>query len=467
MTAAAAGGDQGARSYGAGARILSLGLALTGVVTMAFFALASHALGDETAYGHVSILWAVTFLITSVIYRPIEQLLARSIAESRARGAAHALRTPLILQATAAVSFVVAALLAKGWLTDSVLGGEHELFWVLLGAVTAYSLSYFARGFLAWSGRPELYGALVFIESSTRCLFPIVALVGLSHGTLAVAAGIAAAPLISLAVVPLALRGGVAAPSTGTPEQWDATPGEADFQVIEAEAGSPATGAENLTLRAGAVLRRLDGDRDARRATPHHRRHDRNRARHDRRRIGRRRPRRHDGRCRRGRRVQRVLVSRAPLQSLPGRAVDAPPPPRRPVDERRPGRGGQGAAHDDARDRGFAGSVTLGLLVLGPWAMDLLFPSDYDYAAGTLALVGLGMGLHLAAGTLNQSALAHGRAPVAAAVWAVAAAISLVWLIAKPVDEPVARAASAYVVAAAVLFAGLLLVERRSLRASE
>ncbi len=71
---------------------------------------------------------------------------------------------------------------------------------------------------------------------------------------------------------------------------------------------------------------------------------------------------------------------------------------------------------------GFAGSVTLGLLLLGPWGINLVFEPDWDYAAGTLALVGVGMGLHLAAGTLNQSALAHGRAPLAAAVWALAAA---------------------------------------------
>ncbi len=77
-----------------------------------------------------------------------------------------------------------------------------------------------------------------------------------------------------------------------------------------------------------------------------------------------------------------------------------------------------------------------------------MFESDWDYAAGTLALVGVGMGLHLAAGTLNQSALAHGRAPLAAAVWALAAAVYLVWLVARPVEEPVARAASGYALSA-------------------
>lgn len=463
MSSAAAGG-QGARSYGAGARILSLGLALTGVVTLAFFALAAHALDNDAAYGRVSLLWAVTFLITSVIYRPIEQLLARSIAESRARGAAPALRTPLVLQACSAVLFVVAALAFKGTLVNDLFGGEEALFWVLVGAVTTYSLSYFARGWLAGSGRPELYGVLVFIESSARCVFPIVALLGLSSGTLAVAAGIAAAPLISLGVVPLALRGGVAAPAQGTPEQWDRAPGEADFQGIEAEAGSPATGAENLTLRAGAVFAgatvivmlaeqllitagtiavALDapGGGPAIAAL-----------------AG-------TGAAAAGAVFNAFLVSRAPLQLF--QAVQSTLLPHL-------------AALSTSGDRaeaakalrttliviaGFAGAVTAGLLVLGPWGINLVFSSDWEYAAGTLALVGIGMGLHLAGGTLNQSALAHGRAPLAAAVWALAAALYLVWLVAKPVDEPVARAASGYALSAGLLFLGLLAVERRSLRA--
>ena len=114
---------------------------------------------------------------------------------------------------------------------------------------------------------------------------------------------------------------------------------------------------------------------------------------------------------------------------------------------------------------GFAGTVTVGLLALGPWGINLVFEPDWPYAAGTLAMVGLGMGLHLAGGTLNQSALAHGRAPIAAAVWACAALIYVIWLVAKPVDEPVARAASGYVVSSAFLLLGLLAVERRSLRA--
>ena len=69
----------------------------------------------------------------------------------------------------------------------------------------------------------------------------------------------------------------------------------------------------------------------------------------------------------------------------------------------------------------FALCVALAMLVLGPWLMDLFFGSEFDYDRGGLVLVSLGMGLYLAAATLNQAALARGRAPQAAVCWVVAA----------------------------------------------
>ncbi len=85
-------------SYGRGARVLSIGIAVTGLVTFAYFAIASNVL-DEDDYGGISLLWSIVFIVTSVIYRPIEQLLSRSISERRALGHSdHSLRTPLLLQ---------------------------------------------------------------------------------------------------------------------------------------------------------------------------------------------------------------------------------------------------------------------------------------------------------------------------------------------------------------------------------
>ena len=189
--------------YGAGAKILSIGIASTGVVTFAYFAVASYALND-TDYKAIALLWSVLFVIVSVIYRPIEQLLSRTIAHRRARGheTGHPLRTPLLIQAGFALVFLVVALIFREQIEDAL--GSAALYWVLVVAVLAYAASYFARGWLAGHQWFALYGALVFVEANARLLFAIAAAIGITSGPSAVAMGMAAAPFVSLVVVPLA-----------------------------------------------------------------------------------------------------------------------------------------------------------------------------------------------------------------------------------------------------------------------
>ena len=73
------------RSYGRGAAILSVGIGVTGLITYAYFALASHSLPKDD-YGRISLLWSAVFIVVSVLYRPVEQLLSRTIADRGARG---------------------------------------------------------------------------------------------------------------------------------------------------------------------------------------------------------------------------------------------------------------------------------------------------------------------------------------------------------------------------------------------
>ena len=77
----------------------------------------------------------------------------------------------------------------------------------------------------------------------------------------------------------------------------------------------------------------------------------------------------------------------------------------------------------------FAGAVTLGLLLVGPFALrHVLFGQHFTYNRFGLALIGIGMGFHLASGALNQAALARDRAREATACWALAAAAFLGWM---------------------------------------
>ena len=410
------------RSYGRGARILSVGIATTGLVTFAYFSLASHAL-SEVDYKGISVLWSVMFLIISIIYRPVEQLLSRTISSRRARGfeGGHPLRTAIAIQAAFAALFLVVALAGRERIQDDVFDGSAELYWVLVVGVVAYAASYFARGWLAGHSRFGLYGGLVLLESCSRCLFALAVVIGLLEGQGAVALGIAAAPLVSLMVVPWALRGRDPAPPAG-----DAAGGELGANTRFAAAVLVIMAAEQALLN-GPVLAADVTSTDAALA---------------------------------GFVFNVLLITRAPLQLF--QAIQTSLLPHL-----------SGLAATDGREDfkralrvtvlaiwGFAGAVVIGLAVIGPWAMDVLFGGDFDYARGGLVLVGFGMGFHLTAGTLNQAALARDRAGLAAAAWLGCAALFLLWLLTAPLDDQLLAVEIGYCATTAALAAVLWLIER-------
>ena len=208
----------GSRSYGRGAAILSLGIGATGLITFAYFSLASYSLPKEE-YGHITLLWSAIFITVSVLYRPVEQLLSRTIADHDARGVGGTehLRIAATIQLALGVAFAVAALVLRDPIENDLFGGSSTLYWVLLVSVLAYAASYFARGYLAGHRMFPLYGGLVLMEASSRCLFALAVAIGIAEGQSAVALGMAAAPIVSLAVVPPALARRLRARSTGTP----------------------------------------------------------------------------------------------------------------------------------------------------------------------------------------------------------------------------------------------------------
>ena len=190
----------GPRSYGRGAAVLSVGIGVTGLVTYTYFSLASHSLADDE-YGRISLLWSAVFIVVSVLYRPVEQLLSRTIAERSAER--HVLRVTATIQAALALAFVIAALALRGPIEDGLFGGSDDLYWIFVATVVAYAAGYFARGFLAGHHRFRAYGLLVLLEASSRCSFAVAVAVGISEGQSAVALGMIAAPIASLARRPI------------------------------------------------------------------------------------------------------------------------------------------------------------------------------------------------------------------------------------------------------------------------
>src|SRR5436305_1293166 len=127
------------------------------------------------------------------------------IADRRARGLeGHPLRIPALVQFGFALLFLAAAIALRHQIEQGVFDGSSALYWILVVGVLAYAASYFARGWLAGHKRFAIYGALVFLESTSRFLFALAVAVGIASGQAAVALGMAAAPFVSLLVIPFA-----------------------------------------------------------------------------------------------------------------------------------------------------------------------------------------------------------------------------------------------------------------------
>ena len=428
--------------YGRGAALLSLGIGATGLVTYAYFSLASHTLGDAD-YGGITLLWSAVFITVSVLYRPVEQLLSRTIADRHARaqtGRDH-LRVAAAIQLALGGAFACAALLLRGPVEDGLFAGSRTLYWVFIATVLAYAGSYFARGFLAGNHRFGLYGGLVLLESVSRCAFAVAVAVGIASGQSAVALGLAAAPLVSLAVVPWALRrrlphAGEASPEAGAePDPGSQGGSRAEAAFTLSRGSGFAAGvlvlmvSEQAFLNAGPLLiKATEGANGAALA---------------------------------GFAFNVLLIARAPMQLF--QAVQTAILPHltrlRAIGEADPFRRSVNAALVGIAV--FAGVAALAMLAVGPPAMELFFGGDFDYGRGGLVVVSLGMGLYLCAATLGQAALARGQVGRAAASWAASAGAFVAYLLLASPEDRVLQVEIGYAGSALVLFALLYALYRR------
>jgi O-antigen/teichoic acid export membrane protein len=442
------------RSYGSGARILSVGIAATGLLTFAYFALASHLLSPLEAK-RIDVLWSVMFVTISVIYRPIEQLLSRTIAQRRALGQrAHSLRVPIAIQLGFALAFLAGALIARGPLIDHVFNHVAGLYYVLLAGTLAYAASYFARGWLAGHQYFGLYGGLVLMEASSRLCFALAVAIGIAGGQLAVALGIAAAPCVSLLVVPWAFARREQRADAGAGPHASREIEEVDAAVAGpgAEGVQEAVAADELSLQRGwsfasvvaaimvaeqvllnAAVLTVDATAPERALA--------------------------------GVVFNVLLIVRAPLQLF--QAIQTSLLPHLTGLEATDGHEAfTRAIRTTVLAIGaFALAVAIGLLAIGPPVMRHLFGQPVHYQRVGLALIGLGMGFHLVSGALNQAALAREQARAAAACWLAVALAFLAWMLSPTIHGQLLRAEIGYAGATALLAVLLALLYRSGNRA--
>jgi O-antigen/teichoic acid export membrane protein len=426
-----------ARSYGRRASLLSIGVGITGLITYLYFAIASHELSRDQ-YGQIAVLWSAVFIVVSILQRPVEQLLSRTVSENLAHDVPirHTVRVAATIQLGVAVVFDVLALALRTPIQDHLLHGNSTLYWIGIGAVTAYGASYFARGFLAGSHRLTIYAFLIISESIARTAFPFAVALGIASGQTAVAMGIVAAPTLSLLVVPFAFfrRFG----SEPEPATAAAPADDAKDEFTLARGGRFAAGvflimlSEQTFLNAGPLLVNAT-----------------------------------TGAAAAGYVFNILMIARAPLQLF--QAVQTSLLPHLTT------LGSEGKEADFRASirvtlmaiAGFAGLVALVMLVAGPHVMQIAFGKKHDYNRADLVVVAIGMGLYLSAATLNQAALARGQVRRASFCWLGCAITFIVWTVVPIVSSEVTRVVVGYLGAATLLCALLYWLYRQPLEAKE
>ncbi len=444
-----AGGQNGATANGGGAAVassaeygktasfLAVGVGLTGVITYAYFLIASHVL-SKPDYGQITVLWSAVFITISTLYRPIEQLLSRHISERTVKGEpiGQPMRVASTIQLGLSLFFAVVALALRGPIQDSLLEGNETLYWVFFSSVLFYAASYFARGFLAGQQRFGLFVALILSESCFRTIFAVMVAIGILTGQSAVAIGITAAPALSLLVVPFAF-------ARRAQKEKDDTPGIPGREAEElpadhfsfAEGGGFAAAvllimfSEQAFLNAGPLITRgLQGAAAA------------------------------------GFIFNVLMLARAPLQLFQSVSTSILPHLTKLHTSK---------AEDSEREfrqtvrmvllgiLAFTALVVVVVLIAGPKAMQIAFSKKFTYDREGLLLVSVGMGLYLSSVTVNQACIAQGQVRRAAARWIGCAALFIGWNFVPLVSNEFRRVEIGFLLAAGVLFSLLYYVYRR------
>lgn len=417
--------------YGKTASFLAIGVGLTGVITYVYFFIASHVL-SKPDYGQITVLWSAVFITISTLYRPVEQLLSRHIAEHTVKGEpiGGTMRNAATIQAGLSLLFAVLALALRGPIQDGVLEGNETLYWVFFSAVLFYAASYFARGFLAGNKRFGLFTALILSESCFRTVFAVLVAINVLSGQSAVAVGIVAAPALSLMVVPFAF-----ARRAKRVQERPAPAGDEDASVSMAHGTGFAAAvlvimfSEQAFLNAGPlIVRGLQGAAAA------------------------------------GFIFNVLMIARAPLQLF--QAVSTSILPHLTSLHTSEAPDSEHEFHRSVRMvllgiAAFTAFTALVVLIAGPKLMQLAFSDKFTYDREGLLLITFGMGLYLCSVTVNQACIAQGQVRRAAARWIACALLFIGWNFVPLVNDEFRRVELGFLLAAGVLFALLYYVYRR------
>jgi O-antigen/teichoic acid export membrane protein len=170
---------------------VAAGLAVLGAASYVYLSLAARTLSPQR-FGEISVLYSLVYTAGPGFFLPVEQELARGLADRRARGQGSGPLARLATQLSGIyATALVAVVLATGPITvPRLFDGSWGLLACLALAVVGLWAVYLSRGVLAGADRFADYGGQLAIEGGTR----IVAVVILA------AAGVASVAPYGLAI---------------------------------------------------------------------------------------------------------------------------------------------------------------------------------------------------------------------------------------------------------------------------
>jgi O-antigen/teichoic acid export membrane protein len=392
------------------ALLVSGAMAISGVLTYAFQILAARRLdGDE--FGQIAVLWGGVFLLAIVVFRPLEQTLARSIADRLAAGAevASVVRTIAVVGAAATAVIAIAAAAAWRPITNGLFHGDGFMTAMLVAGAAGYGASYIVRGLLGGVRWFPGYAAVLLADSVGRLAVAAPLLVVASPHL--AAAAVAAAGVIGGAAPFLWARRWLSGLRGGTRE----APFDGRGALRFAGPAGAVAAADQLLINGGPLLVILIGSGGTKEA---------------------------------GIVFAATMLVRAPVYVFTGVAAALLPNFTLLVQA-----GRRTLAEVFAKTTKIlvaAGVVIVaGVAVLGPRTMDLLYGDGFGATQLDLVLLAGSVALYLVSATFLQALLAFERGAAGAAAWLTAGAV-LILAYALSTGDELERVSIALLIATAV-----------------
>jgi len=202
-----------------GTTTVGVGLILNGVMAFVFLGLTARLLGAE-GFAPLGVLWASVYIVGPGFFLPLEQEVARGLANRWARGigTGSLVRQAGTIGGGLVILLLVLTAAASVWLLTHLFSDNVLILVAFALSLPAYALAHLVRGELAGLGRFRGYAVYFGAENTVRVILAVIlAVVGVRvAGPYGVA--LAVAPFVA---VWLALRGEKDMASDGPDAPWD------------------------------------------------------------------------------------------------------------------------------------------------------------------------------------------------------------------------------------------------------